>query len=78
MHVTYSGNRRRHVRSRGGLALADVVHGVGQLKGAGALWRAEDVAPLVTDVADDDIPGVQQLLSLTGLEGHRGAFFFRT
>ena len=58
--------------------LANVVHGIGQLEGASALGGAEDVAPLVTDVADDDIPSVQQLLSLTGLEGHRGAFFFRT
>ena len=73
MHVTYSRNRRRHMRSGGGLALADVVHGVGQLKGAGALWRAEDVAPLIADVADDDEPSVLQLLPLAGLVGRRGA-----
>ena len=73
MHVTYSRNRRRHMRSGGGLALADVVHGVGQLKGAGALWRAEDVAPLIADVADDDEPSVLQLLPLAGLVGHSRA-----
>uniref|UniRef100_A0A8R7ULL2 Uncharacterized protein n=1 Tax=Triticum urartu TaxID=4572 RepID=A0A8R7ULL2_TRIUA len=54
-------------------SLADVVHGVGELEGAGALRRAEDVAPLIADVADDDEPSVLQLLPLAGLVGHRRA-----
>ena len=49
-----------------------VVEGVRQL-GARPLWRAEDVAPLLTDVADDDVPGVLQLPALAGLEGDGGA-----
>ena len=51
--------------------LADTVHGVRQLERAIALWLAEEVSPLVADVADDDVPGVHQLLPLTGLELHR-------
>ena len=52
--------------------LADVVHGVGQLEGARPLRRAEDVVPLVADVADDDVPGVLQLPALAGLVGDGG------
>lgn len=52
--------------------LANVVEGVRQLEGARALRRAEDVAPLVADVADDDVPGVLELLALAGLVGDGG------
>jgi hypothetical protein len=51
------------------LSSANVVQWVGQLEGARPLWRAEDVAPLVADVADDDIAGILQLLALAGLVG---------
>ena len=51
--------------------LADVVHGVRQLERAIALRLAEEVSPLVADVADHDVPGVLQLLPLAGLELHR-------
>ena len=54
-------------------ALADVVEWVGQLESTSSLGRAEEVAPLVADVANDDIPGVLQLLPLGGLVGYRGA-----
>lgn len=35
--------------------LGDVVHGVRVLEDATALWPSEDVAPLVTDVANNNI-----------------------
>lgn len=47
--------------------LADVVHGVRQLEGAGALRCAQDVTPLVTNVTDDGETGILQLLPLAGL-----------
>ena len=46
--------------------------GVGQLEGARALRCAEDVAPLVADVPDNDVAGVLELLPLAGLEGDGG------
>jgi hypothetical protein len=49
------------------LSSANVVQWVGQLEGARPLWGAEDVAPLVAHVADDDIAGILQPLALAGL-----------
>lgn len=48
--------------------LVDVVHRIGKLEGAGSRRRAEEVAPLVTDVTDNGIAIAHQLLPLTALE----------